>query len=251
MPPPTQPVTVRCLVVIPAYNEEEALPKTLRSLQSLPEYFEILVVNDGSRDRTREVAEQAAATSKPALRVVNLPTNCGIGVAVQTGYLFAQKSGAYKYVIQFDADGQHDADCLPRLVRECEDKQLDVCIGSRFLDKNAGYQSTFQRRLGIRFFAWLIGMLSGAKVTDPTSGLRCVGPLVWDRFARHYPEDFPEPESLFWCARNRLKIGEIPVVMHERQGGVSSLQHAWKPLYYMIKVTVAILLDRLRRKEKT
>jgi glycosyltransferase involved in cell wall biosynthesis len=239
---------MRCLVVIPAFNEEEALPKTLRSLQALPDYFDILVVNDGSRDRTREVAETEAQSSRPTIRVVTLPLNCGIGVAVQTGYLYAQKSDAYKYVIQFDADGQHDPAFLPRLVQECEDRQLDVCIGSRFLE-NQGFQSTFQRRMGIRFFAWLIGALSGAKVTDPTSGLRCVGPPVWKRFAQHYPEDFPEPESLFWCARNKLQIGEIPVVMHDRQGGVSSLQHAWKPAYYMIKVTTAILLDRLRRKE--
>jgi hypothetical protein len=157
------------------------------------------------------------------------------------------KSGEYKYVIQFDADGQHDVVALPLLVKECEDKQLDVCIGSRFLDKQ-GFQSSFNRRLGIRFFAWLIGTLGGAKVTDPTSGLRCLGPTAWQRFAQHYPEDFPEPESLFWCVRNRLRVGEIPVIMHERQGGVSSLG-SWRPVYYMIKVTTAILLDRLRRRE--
>ena len=240
---------MRCLVVIPAYNEEEALPKTLATLESLPEYFEILVVNDGSRDRTRDVAETAARISKHAIHVATLPINSGIGVAVQTGYVFASKTGTYQYVLQFDADGQHDVSSLTRLVEECEQKQLDLCIGSRFIE-GVGFQSSFQRRLGIRFFAWIIWLLSGAHVTDPTSGLRCARPKVWQRFAKHYPEDFPEPESLFWCARNRLKIGEIPVIMHERQGGVSSLQSSWKPLYYMIKVTMAIFLDRLRRTEK-
>lgn len=240
---------MRSLIVIPAFNEEEALPKTLQSLQDLPDYFDILVVNDGSTDRTRQAAEDAARTIRPKVQVVSLPLNCGIGVAVQTGYVFAQKTGVYKYVIQFDADGQHEVAALPRLVEECEAKGLDVCIGSRFLEKQ-GFQSTFQRRLGIRFFAWLIWLLSGVTVTDPTSGLRCVGPVVWKRFGHHYPEDFPEPESLFWCARNRLKIGEIPVTMQERQGGVSSLQSAWKPIYYMVKVSVAIVLDRLRRREQ-
>jgi glycosyltransferase involved in cell wall biosynthesis len=240
---------MRCLIVIPAYNEEAALPTTLLSLRQLPDYFDILVVNDGSRDQTRLVAEEAAQNSQRAIHVVSLPLNCGIGVAVQTGYVYALKTGVYKYVIQFDADGQHDVAALSQLVEECEQKQLDVCIGSRFI-AHQGFQSTFKRRLGIRFFAWLIGVLSGARVTDPTSGLRCVGPTVWRRFAQHYPEDFPEPESLFWCARNRLKIGEIPVIMHERKGGVSSLQHSWTPIYYMIKVTVAILLDRLRPREQ-
>jgi glycosyltransferase involved in cell wall biosynthesis len=240
---------MRSLIVIPAYNEEEALQATLASLQTLPEGFEILVVNDGSRDRTREIAQAAARTSTRTIHVVSLPMNCGIGVAVQTGYLFAVKSGEYRYVIQFDADGQHDAAAIPLLIQECEQKQLDVCIGTRFLDGN-GYQSTFQRRVGIRFFTWVIRLLSGVQVSDPTSGLRCVGPRVWTRFARYYPEDYPEPESLFWCARNRLKIGEIPVTMQPRQGGVSSLRR-FKPVYYMIKVTFAILLDRLRRKEQT
>jgi glycosyltransferase involved in cell wall biosynthesis len=240
---------MRCLIVIPAYNEEEALPKTLASLEGIPDYFEILVVNDGSRDRTRDVAEAAACASKHMVHVATLPINSGIGIAVQTGYVFAAKTGAYKYVIQFDADGQHDAAALSRLVEECERNSLDLCIGSRFIEK-VGFQSSFQRRLGIRFFTGLIWLLSGVRVTDPTSGLRCAGPEVWQRFARHYPEDFPEPESLFWCARNRLKIGEIPVVMHERQGGVSSLQSHWKPIYYMLKVSMAILLDRLRRTEK-
>jgi glycosyltransferase involved in cell wall biosynthesis len=240
---------MRCLIVIPAYNEQEALPKTLASLETLPDYFDILVVNDGSRDRTREVAESAALASNRTVHVATLPINSGIGIAVQTGYVFASKTSAYKYVIQFDADGQHDVASLTRLVEECESKELDLCIGSRFID-SVGFQSSFHRRIGIRFFAWIIWLLSGVRVSDPTSGLRCAGPPVWTRFARHYPEDFPEPESLFWCARNRLKIGEIPVIMHDRQGGVSSLQHHWKPIYYMIKVTMAIFLDRLRRTEK-
>lgn len=240
---------MRNLIVIPAFNEEEALPATVERLQRLPAGFEILIVNDGSTDRTRDVAESLANTSRLPLQVVHLPVNCGIGVAVQTGYRFAVADGGYDYVIQFDADGQHDAEFLPALVDRCRREQLDLCVGSRFLrDFGPGSRSTVTRRIGIRFFAWLIGLMSGTKVTDPTSGFRCLGPRAWRRFADSYPEDYPEPESLFWCARNKLRVGELPVRMFERQGGVSSIRKL-KAAYYMVKVSLAILFDRIRRME--
>jgi glycosyltransferase involved in cell wall biosynthesis len=236
------------LVIIPAYNEEEALPKTVAKLQSLPDGFELLVINDGSSDHTGATAARVAGESKVRLHVVHLPVNCGIGVAVQTGYLFAARQGGYRYVIQFDGDGQHDASRIPALVEKCDREGLDFCIGSRFLGNADVRASTWQRRSGIRFFAWLIRLLSGTRVTDPTSGFRCAGPAVWMRFARHYPEDYPEPETLFWCARNRIRMGEIPVPMLAREGGISSIN--WqRATYYMIKVSLAILFDRLRSAE--
>jgi glycosyltransferase involved in cell wall biosynthesis len=237
------------LVIIPAYNEEEALPKTVANLQSLPDDFEVLIINDGSKDRTKEVSESLISKSRRKLHVIHLPVNGGIGVAMQTGYLFAAKRGIYKYAIQFDADGQHDSSYLQTLVQECETKNLDLCIGSRFLiSAKDSFQSTFTRRIGIRFFSRLISTLSGIKVTDPTSGFRCAGPRAWEHFAERYPDDYPEPESLFWCARNRLNIAEIPVRMFERQGGVSSIRR-FKSVYYMFKVSLAILVDRLRMQE--
>ncbi len=245
-PAPRGWCVLRHLIVVPAYNEQDALPRTLETLQPLPEEYEILIVNDGSRDRTGAVAEAYAAQSRLPVHVLHLPVNAGIGVAVQTGYLFAQKMDRFQYVIQFDADGQHDVAALPKLVETAVREQLDLCIGSRFLDHGStGYQSTMTRRFGIRFFSRLIAWLGGVRVTDPTSGLRCAGPRAWRRFAKHYPEDYPEPETLFWCVRNKLKVGEIPVQMHPRQGGVSSIRphHA---VYYMLKVSLAILLDRLR-----
>ena len=242
---------MRHLIVIPAFNEEEALPQTVARLESLPPGFEILIVNDGSADRTKEVANGLAVNSRLPLHVAHLPVNCGIGVAVQTGYRFAVIDGGYQNVIQFDADGQHDADFIKALVDRCDRDQLDLCVGSRFLrDFGPGSRSTFSRRIGIRFFAWLIGLMSGVRVTDPTSGFRCLGPRAWQRFADSYPEDFPEPESLFWCARNGLKVGELPVRMFERQGGVSSIRKL-KAAYYMVKVSLAIVFDRIRRTEVT
>lgn len=240
---------MRVLLVIPAYNEEEALPKTIAHLSHLPEGYEILIVNDGSKDRTKFVAEELSRKD-PRVHVVHLPVNCGIGVAVQTGYRYALMDGGYRYVIQFDADGQHPADYIQSLVDACEKENLDLCVGSRFITNfgTAGSRSTFSRRVGIRFFAWLIGLLSGVKVTDPTSGFRCAGPRAWKRFSESYPEDYPEPESLFWCARNRFKVAELPVRMYERQGGVSSIRKL-KAAYYMVKVSLAIFFDRLRGAE--
>jgi len=237
------------LVVIPAYNEEAALPEAIASLQRLPDDYELLVINDGSPDLTSDVAHELAVASRLRMHVIDLPLNGGIGVAVQTGYLFAVTHQKYDYVIQFDADGQHDADSITALVERCERDDLDLCIGSRFLDpQNGGFQSTRLRRWGIRFLSWLICRLGGVRVTDPTSGFRCAGPRAWSDFARQYPDDYPEPESLYWCIRNRLKVGEIPVTMHARQGGVSSID-SLRALYYMVKVTLAILIDHIRPKE--
>lgn len=237
------------LIILPAFNEEHALPRTIAQLQNLPEGFELLVINDGSSDRTREVALEAASRSRLPLSVVSLVTNSGIGAAVQTGYRFAAQHGRYTYVIQFDADGQHDAGSILSLVAEAEQKQLDLCIGSRFLDESrSGFQSTFARRIGIRFFSRLIGLLSKTRVTDPTSGFRCAGPRAWKSFAVSYPDDYPEPESLFWCIRNGLAVGEIPVRMNQRQGGVTSIRF-WRSVYYMFKVTLAILIENVRQRE--
>jgi len=118
------------LIVIPAFNEEDALSGTVANLQSLPSGFEVLIVNDGSKDNTGLLAEQLARESKVPLHVVHLPVNSGIGAAVQTGYRYAAERNSYKYVIQFDGDGQHDASYLVPLVEKCERENLDLCIGS-------------------------------------------------------------------------------------------------------------------------
>jgi len=240
---------MKALIVIPAYNEQEALPNTINNLQSLPdETYDLLVVNDGSDDLTGDLADQLLKSSKLRLQVIHLPTNVGVGPAMQTGYRYAARHGIYDYVIQFDADGQHDVGYVDALINACQTEKLDLCLGSRFLTDQEGFKSTKTRRIGIRFISWLISTLSGCRITDATGGFRCAGRRAWANFARYYPEDYAEPESLFWCARNKLKIGEIPVRMHERQGGVSSI-HSFKAIYYMVKVSMAIIVDRLRRKE--
>jgi glycosyltransferase involved in cell wall biosynthesis len=220
------------------------------ALQDLPQGYEIVVVDDGSRDRTAAVCLETARSSRLPVHLLRLAMNSGIGVAVQTGYRFAAQDGGYDYVVQFDADGQHDAASVGVLVDTCRGQDLDLCVGSRFLRAERGnFRSTYLRRLGIRFFCRLIGLLSGVPVTDPTSGFRCAGPRAWKQFARGYPDDYPEPESLFWCVRHGLRIGEVPVRMHARQGGASSIRD-WRAVYYMLKVSLAILIDRLRPREE-
>jgi glycosyltransferase involved in cell wall biosynthesis len=237
------------LIVIPAYNEQESLSATIAALQSLPDGFELLVVNDGSTDDTSRVAHALPAASRLPLHVVDLPLNGGIGIAVQTGYLFAAQAGRFRYVIQFDGDGQHDASAILTLVQASDRGNLDLCIGSRFLNARPdNFRSTLFRRAGIRFLSWLIRLLGKTRVTDPTSGFRCAGPRAWRDFAERYPDDYPEPESLYWCIRNQLRVSEVPVVMFERSAGRSSIR-AFRSLYYMVKVTLAIVVDLLRPKE--
>ncbi len=231
------------LILIPAYNEEESIRKTLSTLQGVD--ADILVINDGSTDRTKEMVEKDQLTN-PRIRLVSLPLNSGIGAGMQTGYLYA-KNNHYDFAIQFDGDGQHNAACIEPMLQHAISNQLDLCIGSRFLEIDSFTSSTL-RRVGIRFFSWLIGRLSGEKTTDPTSGFRIAGTRAIHRFAEFYPDDYPEPESLFWCHRNGLKVGEFSVIMHERQGGQSSILY-FKTIYYMLKVSTAICIDRLRAKE--
>ncbi len=233
------------LIIIPAYNEEEAIENTVRTLLDFD--VDILVVNDGSSDTTLKVLSNIDSEIDK-LSYISLPINSGIGAGMQAGFIYATRND-YEYAVQFDGDGQHSSESLLKLVKYSKENDLDLCVGSRFLDKNnPNFKSSTLRRVGINFFAGLISFLTNTKVTDPTSGYRVYGKRAIAFFAKYYPDDYPEPEVLFWCAKNRFRIDEITVQMHERQGGESSIQRL-KTVYYMIKVTVAILIDKLRSNE--
>ena len=238
---------MKFLIIVPAYNEEAAITGTLAGLASLHEAADVVVINDGSHDAT-SARVAAFAAAHPWVTQVVLPFNAGIGSAMQTGFAYAVRRG-YEYAVQFDGDGQHPAEQVLGLVAKAREQQLDLCVGSRFLDDHAAsFRSTWARRVGIRFFAWLISLLVREPVTDPTSGFRVYGRRALEVFARTYPDDYPEPEALFWCFRNKLRVAEVPVAMLERQGGQSSIRYL-RTLYYMVKVTMAILIDRLRNLE--
>lgn len=225
------------LVIIPAYNEEESILTTVQDVLDNAPGFDYVVVNDCSRDSTLAVCR------KHGLNVLDLPINLGIGGAIQTGYRYALEHG-YDVAVQFDGDGQHDARFLQAMADKLERDGLDMVIGSRFIN-NEGFQSTGLRRLGIRFFEKLIKLLYGVRITDATSGMRLCGHAVLEQFAREYPQDYPEPETVARLLRHKFKVEEMPVIMRERQAGTSSINPA-KSVYYMIKVSLAILIEKVR-----
>ena len=178
----------RTLIIIPAYNEEQALPLFIAELKQTQIAADILVINDGSTDQTASAAESAGAW------VLNLPLNLGIGGAMQTGFRAAYELG-YDIAVQMDGDGQHPVAGLENILAPVRDGHFDMVIGSRFLEQKAGFKSTFTRRLGIQFFCALLRLLTGLPITDPTSGYRAVNRKLITCFAEYYPVDFPEPEG--------------------------------------------------------
>ena len=169
------------LIIIPAFNEEENIEKTVTSIEKDAKEFDYVIINDCSTDRTKQICEQKG------YNIVNLPINLGIGGAVQTGYKYAYVNG-YDVAVQVDGDGQHDPEFLNEMAEYIEKNKVDMVIGSRFIEKK-GFQSSAARRMGIKFFSTLIKVLTGAVITDPTSGLRMVGRNVIEIFAKDYPRD--------------------------------------------------------------
>lgn len=227
------------LVIIPAFNEEASLPRVLdglpRSIAGLA--VKPLVIDDGSRDRTAEIARAHGAT------LVSMPFNLGIGAAVQTGFKYARDRG-YALAIQFDGDGQHRADQIEKLIEPVRAGELDVTIGSRFLQER-GDRSSFARRIGISMLRRMNSFLTGQTITDSTSGFRAYGREAIRFLAASYPHDYPEPEAVFLLYRHGFKIAEVPAAMEPRQGGHSSITMLGA-IYYMIKVMLAILIEAIR-----
>ena len=227
----------KVLVIIPAFNEEENIEETVRRvMEAVPEY-DYVVVNDSSGDATLAICRNNG------FRVLNLPINLGIGGAVQTGFKYAELNG-YDYAVQIDGDGQHDPEYIRPMMEALKSNNADMVIGSRFIEKE-GFQSYAIRRWGIKYFSILIKLLTGRVITDPTSGLRLMNRDIIGKFAAEYPRDYPEPETALSVLKDKYKVAEIPVVMHERQGGKSSISIK-AGAYYMIKVTIAIFVEMLR-----
>lgn len=225
------------LIIIPAYNESACIEATVRDIMENAPDFDYVIINDCSTDNTKEICE------RNGFNIVSLPINLGIGGAVQTGYMYAEEYG-YDVAVQVDGDGQHDPQFLRKMAEYLETHDVDMVIGSRFIEKE-GFQSSWIRRIGITYFTGLIKLCTGKTITDPTSGLRMAGKKVIKLFANCYPKDYPEPESTVAALNQDCKVEEIPVVMRERQGGVSSITMK-RSVYYMVKVTLAILMEALR-----
>lgn len=232
MPPAASDI----LVIVPCYNEANSIVDVVRSIQALGDRFHPLVVDDGSHD-------QSFALASPLCRCLQLPSNLGIGGAVQAGIRYAALHG-YQFCAQIDGDGQHIATELLKLVAEQKSTQADLVYGSRYLE-NTGWRSTFMRRLGGRILALTLRLTFGVRLTDPTSGLRLLNQRCINLFKHNYPYDYPEPVSLAMVLAAGLHCAEVPAVMKERAHGVSSIAGI-KQVAYMVRVISFILLARIK-----
>lgn len=225
---------MKCLAIIPAYNEEKNIYKVVRNIKDSNLEVDVVVVNDGSKDNTELEAKRAGA------KVLNLSSNLGIGGAVQTGYIYALYND-YDAAVQIDGDGQHSPKDLKRLAKELRNSKVDMVIGSRFICKS-NYKPSICRKLGIRYFSRLVSFSCKRSYYDTTSGYRMVNKKGINLFANYYPQDYPEVETIVYAVKNGLNVKEISVNMNQRQGGKSSITPI-KSMYYMIKVTLASLIQ--------
>lgn len=225
------------LVIVPALNEAGNIGKVIQDLKNLNQPLDILVVDDGSDDETYTLATEMGA------RVLRMPFNCGIGASVQVGIRFGLENG-YSVVARLDGDGQHDPIELTRLCQPIWEKDADFVLGSRYLLCD-GFVSTWPRRLGRRWFMLLLRLFCGLRVTDPTSGFWVANRRAATVLYKEHSSDYPEVDSLVHLYRNGRVIQELPVKMRARASGSSSIDWS-RTFYYMLKVTIALLIGRVR-----
>lgn len=230
----------RLVAIIPAYNEEGRIGPVVGRVRREVE-TDVVVIDDGSADDTAQEAREAGAI------VAVHPVNLGYGAALQTGYRYALRAG-YDAVIQLDADGQHDPESIAALVQALKDGG-DVVVGSRFLHPGS-YRPPLARRLGMTLFGGVASLLSGMKLTDPTSGFQALSRRALVFYAHErYPHDYPDADVLSMVARAGLRLCEVPVRMHEAPDGKSMHAGVLKPLYYAFRMSLALALVPLRKEK--
>jgi glycosyltransferase involved in cell wall biosynthesis len=229
----------RRIAIVPAYNEEGNIARVVSELRAHDPGLDIVVVSDGSVDRTEDVAREAGA------RVLRLPFNLGIGGAVQTGFQYAWENG-YDLAVRCDGDGQHIPAELPKVIAPVVAGDADIAIGSRFVG-SGGYRSSATRRVGIRLLALAVSAIARQRVTDATSGFQALNRRALGLFAADYPHDYPEVEGMVMTIKHRLRLVEVPVEMREREHGRSSIT-ALRSIYYMAKVLTALFVGLFRRR---
>ena len=235
---------MRTLIIIPAYNEEKSILNTVNSIieynKKNKEKYDFVVINDGTKDKTEEILVENK------INHIKLINNLGIGGAIQTGYKYAYNND-YDIAVQFDGDGQHDINYVKDIIEPIENNKANMVIGSRYIDKSKeGFKSSLSRRMGIKIISFFIKLFTRKKLYDTTSGFRAVDKEIIKIFSINYPTEYPEPVSEVTVLKRKYKIDEVPVLMHERQGGKSSI-HAWKNVYYMINVTIAMFIESIKR----
>ena len=233
----------KILIIIPAYNEGNNIGKVIAEIKRNYPDFDLLVINDGSRDNTSEVAKETGMAT-----VIDLSYNLGIGAAVQTGFKYAKKHN-YDIAMQFDGDGQHMVSEISKVIYPVINDETDCMIGSRFVEKLEGFNSYPVRRLGIQIFKWVSLLLIGQIIKDQTSGLRAFNKEIINFLSDYYPRDYPEPEVIILLGKNKFRIKETFTQMRERQGGISSIPDYRGP-YYMLKVLLSMFMAAIRERRK-
>lgn len=231
------PMNKRIAVIIPAYNEEQTVGEVVQGVKALGRGFDVVVINDMSRDGTAQSAEAAGA------RVIELPCNLGIGGAVQTGFKYGVMNG-YDGCVQVDGDGQHPPAEIIKLVEPLFADDYDMVIGSRFMGER-NYRVPFMRAIGIRIISIFLRVVTGMTVKDTTSGFRALNKRAMAFFATEYPQDYPEPESLLFAYKKKFRVMEVSVDMKDREHGISSIT-PFRAAYYMTKVLLAMTIDLFR-----
>lgn len=226
------------MVLLPAYNEAGAIGHVIEGVRQVLPQADIVVIDDCSTDNTVQVARDAGAT------VLCIPSNLGIGGAVQTGFKFAREHN-YDVVIRLDGDGQHDPNEVPALYAALSSGQADAVFGSRFIGKDSNMKIPFGRRLGIKTFAFLVTILTRQRATDTTSGFMCLNRYAVGMLADYLPQDYPEVEGRIILHKAGLKTLELPVIMRSRIAGMSSI-NSWRSIYYAFKVSVAALIGAMK-----
>ena len=229
---------LRRIAIVPAYNEEGSVGRVIDEIRAFDPGFEVVVVDDGSVDRTAEVAAAAGA------RVLSLPYNLGIGGSVQTAFRFALENG-FELAVRLDGDGQHDAAHLGALIAPVLAGEADIAVGSRFLG-DGGYRQSAHRQIGNRILARATSLVARERVTDPSSGFQALNARAIELFANDYPHEFPEVEATVLVAKHRLRRIEVPAAMRERLAGSSS-HGVFKSAYFLAKVLLALFVAVFRR----
>ena len=229
----------RRVAIVPALNEEACVGRVIDEIRAFDPGFTVVVVDDGTADRTAQVARERGA------EVIRLPFNLGIGGAVQTGFRYAYENG-FDLAVRVDGDAQHDPSQLGSILGPVLTGEADIVVGSRFAGRE-GYRSSRSRRIGIRILAWTVSRLVGQRVTDTTSGFQALNRRGIELFAADYPHDYPEVEATVMVVRHRLRLLEVPVRMREREHGSSSIT-ALRSAYYVVKVMLALFIGLFRRR---
>ena len=230
----------RTLVIIPAKDEESALPRVLADLRATEPDLDVVVVDDGSTDATAEVARAGGAV------VLSLPFNLGIGGALRTGFRYAVRHG-YDRGVQFDADGQHDPTQIATLLAAL-DAGADMAIGNRFGGQSHSYELGRVRAQAMGFMRFAVRQFSGQRFTDTSSGFRAFDRDVLELFAREYPAEYMESvEALLLASTAGFRVDEVPVLMHNREGGTPSTVR-FKLLYHYLRLLLVITVTASRRK---